>query len=163
MKIVAKYQIKGGERYLKENCPRELEEIYEVIQSVDAEKCLNKVSKEKTMKGRVLYNPRCLNKFFKDEFTKRGWSSVKVQCIYEDTYYLPSYKPLKIIDNAYREMDYVKNRIGVEVQFGKYAFMVYNVSAKMTIFHNLDIIDAGVEIVPVKEMQDMMSTGVSFF
>jgi hypothetical protein len=33
----------------------------------------------------------------------------------------------------------------------------------MTIFHNLDIIDAGVEIVPVKEMQDMMSTGVSFF
>lgn len=37
-------------------------------------------------------------------------------------------------------MDFVKERIGVEVQFGKYSFMVYNVCAKMTIFHNLDLI-----------------------
>jgi hypothetical protein len=31
-------------------------------------------------------------------------------------------------------MDFVKEHLGVEVQFGKYAFMVYNVCAKMTIF-----------------------------
>lgn len=60
-------------------------------------------------------------------------------------------------------MDFVKNRLGVEVQFGKYAFMVYNVCAKMTIFHNLGFIDAGVEIVPVKAFADQMSTGVSYF
>jgi len=60
-------------------------------------------------------------------------------------------------------MDFVKNRVGVEVQFGKYAFMVYNVCAKMTIFHRLDIIDVGIEIVPVKDFADEMSTGVSFF
>lgn len=60
-------------------------------------------------------------------------------------------------------MDFVKNRLGVEIQFGKYAFMVYNVAAKMTIFHNRDIIDAGVEIVPIKEFADGMSTGVSYF
>ncbi len=41
-------------------------------------------------------------------------------------------------------MDFVKNRLGVEVQFGKYSFMVYNVCAKMTIFNK-------------------MSTGVSYF
>lgn len=34
---------------------------------------------------------------------------------------------------AFRDMDFVKERLGVEVQFGKYAFMVYNVCAKMTI------------------------------
>ena len=32
-------------------------------------------------------------------------------------------------------MDFVKNKLGIEVQFGKYAFMVYNVYAKITIFH----------------------------
>ncbi len=41
--------------------------------------------------------------------------------------------------------------------------MVYNVCAKMTIFHNADLIDVGVEIVPLKELADEMSTGVSYF
>lgn len=66
-------------------------------------------------------------------------------------------------NGAFREMDFVKNRLGVEVQFGKYAFMAYNVSAKMTIFHNHNIIDAGIEIVPMKNMAEQMSSGVSYF
>ena len=49
------------------------------------------------------------------------------------------------------------------MQFGKYAFMVYNVCAKMTIFHKLDVIDIGIEIVPVKQFAAEMSTGVSYF
>lgn len=57
----------------------------------------------------------------------------------------------------------MKNRLGVEVQFGKYAFMVYNVCAKMTIFHNMGIIQAGIEVVPLKALADEMSTGVSYF
>jgi len=60
-------------------------------------------------------------------------------------------------------MDFLKNKLGVEVQFGKYAFMVYNVCAKMTIFNKLKFIDAGIEIVPIKEFADQMSTGVSYF
>ena len=60
-------------------------------------------------------------------------------------------------------MDFVKSKLGVEVQFGKYAFMVYNVCAKMTIFRNLGIIDAGIEIVLMKSLADEMSTGVSYF
>jgi hypothetical protein len=65
-------------------------------------------------------------------------------------------------NGAFREMDFVKNRPGVEVQFGKYAFMAYNVSAKMTMFHNHNVIDAGVQIVPMKNMADQMSSGVSY-
>ncbi len=63
----------------------------------------------------------------------------------------------------YRDMDFVKEKLGIEVQFGKYAFMVYNVCAKMTIFRNFGHIEAGVEIVPVKELAEQMSTGVSYF
>lgn len=64
---------------------------------------------------------------------------------------------------GFREMDAVKEKVGIEVQFGKYAFMVYNVCAKMTIFHKHGIIDHGIEIVPVKSLQRDMSTGVAFF
>lgn len=64
---------------------------------------------------------------------------------------------------GYREMDFIKDALGVEVQFGKYSFMVYNVAAKMTIFRNLGHIDAGVEIVPVKRFAAEMSSGVSYF
>ncbi|MBI5081974.1 MAG: restriction endonuclease, partial [Chloroflexi bacterium] len=53
--------------------------------------------------------------------------------------------------------------VGVEIQFGKYSFMVYNVCAKMTIFHNMDIIDVGIEVVPMKDFADEMSSGVSYF
>lgn len=49
------------------------------------------------------------------------------------------------------------------MQFGKYAFMVYNVCAKMTIFRNLGHIKTGIEIVPVKSLAEQMSTGVSYF
>ena len=63
----------------------------------------------------------------------------------------------------YRDMDFVKENLGVELQFGKYAFMVYNVCAKMTIFNKLGFIDAGVEIVPIKQFARSMSTGVSYF
>ena len=64
---------------------------------------------------------------------------------------------------AFREMDFIKDNLGIEVQFGKYAFMVYNVCAKMTIFHNLGHINHGIEIVPVKAFANEMSTGVSYF
>ncbi len=33
----------------------------------------------------------------------------------------------------------------------------------MTIFNNLKHIDAGIEVVPIKEFADHMSTGVSYF
>ena len=65
----------------------------------------------------------------------------------------------------FREMDFVKTlgTVGVELQLDKYAFMVYNVCAKMTIFHNLQVINAGIEIVPVKHLADEMSSDVSYF
>jgi len=86
-----------------------------------------------------------------------------VACEYPTQYYTDDYQLGNSFSGAFREMDFVKNRMGVEVQFGKYAFMVYNVCAKMTIFHKLDVIDVGIEVVPVKEFANEMSTGVSYF
>ena len=49
----------------------------------------------------------------------------------------------------------------VEVQFGKYAFMFYDM-AKFQYFFNENKADVGVEIVPCHAMQSQMSTGVSY-
>lgn len=162
MRIVAKYSIKNADKILEEKFPEEFKEIIKVINSVNATDHMNKVSKEKTRKGRMLFSPVNINKAIKSEFLEKNWAPVKVQSKYSESHYVSGYEP-KSVEHAYREMDFVKNKVGVEVQFGKYAFMVYNVSAKMTIFKNLNHIKIGVEIVPVKEMQIKMSTGVSFF
>lgn len=60
-------------------------------------------------------------------------------------------------------MDGVKNRVGLEIQFGKYAFMGYDIFSKMIIFKNLNVIDCGIEIVLAQEMVNCMSIGVSAF
>lgn len=115
------------------------------------------------MPGKKLYNPKALNRTFKGEFRRHGWRTIRTRCEYAEKYYIRGYEPASTSKGAFREMDFVKEKLGVEVQFGKYAFMVYNVCAKMTIFRNLGFIDAGIEVVPTKQFADKMSTGVSYF
>lgn len=98
----------------------------------------------------MLFNPKALNKAFKNEFAKFNWKDQRVPCEYPTQFYSPDYKPAKLNKGAFREMDFVKEKLGIEVQFGKYAFMVYNVCAKMTIVNKLGFIDAGIEIVPIE-------------
>ena len=101
---------------------------------------------EKTMVGKMLYSPSSLNKAFKAKFDQKDWLRKRVSCDYQDyDYYTAGYAPPISASKPYREIDFLKNKVGVEVQFGKYAFMVYNVCAKMTIFHNLEFIDVGIE------------------
>ncbi|MEM3554917.1 MAG: BglII/BstYI family type II restriction endonuclease [Candidatus Micrarchaeaceae archaeon] len=163
MVIAGLYSFNKGREVVEDWFPSEWQEIGEIIASIRATDHKTKVSRERTMRGRMLYNPRSMNSAFRKAFETRGWKKRKVRCEYSTQYYCHGYAPILPLRGAFREIDFVKNRVGVEVQFGKYAFMVYNVCAKMTIFHRLDIIDVGVEIVPVKELADEMSTGVSYF
>lgn len=50
---------------------------------------------------------------------------------------------------------------GVEVQFGKYAFMFYDM-VKFQYFFNENKADVGVEIVPSHALSKEMSSGVSY-
>ena len=162
MIIAAEYSFNGGDG-IRETYPHLLTELEEIITGVDASSLMNKVSEEVTMRGRILYSPGSLNKAFERGFLYRGWQKKRVQCHYPTNYYRSDYMPKGLNRGAFREMDFLKQRLGVEIQFGKYAFMVYNVCAKMTIFSNMGHIDAGIEIVPVKAFADDMSTGDSYF
>lgn len=164
MKIVARYSIKGAESLFQQeerwrNAYREIENI---IESVDCNDCLTKISQEKGRKGVLLYDPKALNQAYARKFTKLGWKHIRVSCEYSKEFYVEGYQPKNEL-KGFREMDFVKDEVGVEVQFGKYAFMAYNVCAKMTIFEKLGYIKIGVEIVPVKDMASQMPSGISSF
>lgn len=163
MKVAGIYSFNKGQETVQKRYPHLQKEINLVISTIDSARCKVKVSKEKTMPGKILFDPKAINKEFKAAFTKHGWSPVRVQCDYPKKYFVSDYHVRSYNRGAFREMDFVKENLGVEVQFGKYAFMVYNVCAKMTIFHNLKHIDTGIEIVPVKAFADEMSTGVSYY
>ena len=163
MNVAGEFSFNNGATYLARKHQNLLDEVYRVILRVNAAPCKTKTSKEKTMPGKMLYSPFALNRSFKAKFQSRGWTNCKVPCEYPTKFYKPGYKATPLSKGAFRDMDFVKNQLGVEVQFGKYAFMVYNVCAKMTIFRNLGHIDSGVEIVPIKKFADEMSTGVSYF
>lgn len=51
----------------------------------------------------------------------------------------------------------------MEVQFGKYAFVAYDLFVKHMAFYVGDKIDVGVEILPMKVLQREMSSGPSYY
>lgn len=163
MRIAGYYSFNDGADIIRAEQPALLAEVETAIRTIDDTRCRTKVSKEKGMVGRRLYAPKELNKAFKAQLKPLGWNPVRHNCDYSTKHYASDYDPRSLHAGAYREMDFVKERLGLEVQFGKYSFMVYNVAAKMTIFSNLDYIDRGIEIVPVKALAEEMSSGVSYF
>ena len=177
MKISKKYSHLNGEEYLIVHHPKLLKEILDVIKLVDAEKCKTKISKEKTRMGEKLYSPKELNKIFKEEFEKRGWKEHKIKYymtdnerIARETMSLDSKEQKRIIDensliayNGQNQTDFVKDKIAIEIQFGKYAFISYDLFVKHMAFYARNEINVGIEILPVKEMQKQMSSGIGSY
>lgn len=163
MIIAGKYSFNDGELVIERKYPRLLSEVQEIVAMVNADRHKRKISREKTMPGKRLYSPVSLNRAFKKQFESRGWKEHRIECEYQTKHYIPGYRPRRPGRGAFRSMDFVKQKLGVEVQFGKYAFMVYNVCAKMTIFQKAGVVDAGIEIVPMNSLTYEMSSGVSYF
>ncbi len=65
--------------------------------------------------------------------------------------------------SSYNQTDFVKDRVAIEVQFGKYAFVAYDLFAKHLAFYVRDQIDVGVEILPMKSLQAEMSSGPGYY
>lgn len=64
---------------------------------------------------------------------------------------------------SYNQTDFVKDRIAIEVQFGKYAFVAYDLFVKHLAFYIGDHIDVGIEILPMRSLKSQMSSGVSYY
>jgi hypothetical protein len=153
MKVVYEYSHLGGSEILHQRYPEHEREIYDVISLVKGNR--SKISKEKTKKGKKLYSPIDMNKQFENAFKARGYNELR------DTYTIsiPNYH--LEVPGAYKQIDFVRNKVLVEVQFGKYAFMFYDM-AKFQYFFNENKADVGIEIVPCHGLHKEMSSGVSY-
>lgn len=154
MDIVYTYSHLGGEEILLVRHNELHKEINKVIKDIP-NPGRNKVSRERTMKGKNLYAPKQLNKMFKKSFHGLGWKELKDYYDIE----IPNYP--HIIHRAYKQCDFFKDPVLIEVQFGKYAFMFYDL-AKFQYFFNRGMIKLGVEIVPCHFLMKQMSSGVSY-
>ncbi len=152
-------------------------EIESVISSVDADSCKTKISQEKTMMGKLLYAPQAMNSAFSKEFQNLNWQSQKQplwvtedESVTRSIIRLTEEEQKRTIEKngltpifSYNQTDYVKERIAVEVQFGKYAFVAHDLFVKHMAFYVGDIIDVGVEILPMKSLERNMSSGVPYY
>jgi hypothetical protein len=178
MKIVEKHSHLNGEEYLIVHHQRVYEEIAEVIESVDAERFRTKVSREKTMPGRLLYSPKDLNSEFARLFGERNWESRRYS-YYVTTDFRTSQglfgrsleeqkqmlmeAGVEAPIQSYKQTDFVKENVAIEVQFGKYAFVAYDLFVKHLLFYSGGLINLGIEILPVKAMQQEMSSGIAYY
>ncbi len=177
MQIGAKYSHLNGEEYLFVHKPALWQEVQDVIASVDAAACKTKISKEKTMPGQLLYSPKDMNVAFKEGLESTGWDERRNTFWVTDDEKLlrgiyglsPEEQKQKIQDAghepimSYNQTDFVKDRVAVEVQFGKYAFVAHDLFVKHLSFYVSDIIDVGVEILPMKDLEKEMSSGVPYY
>lgn len=177
MRIVKYYSHLNGYEFIKVHKAKLWTEIEQVIAGVDAKACKTKESKEIRTKGTMFYSPIEMNKAMVTGFNARHWKEQRTQYwVTEDaqlirrTMALSAAEQKKEIEKAgkkpflsYNQTDFVKDRIAVEVQFGKYPFVAYDLFVKHMAFFVGDIIDVGVEILAMKELQEEMSSGVGYY
>lgn len=177
MRIATYYSHLNGLEFLLVHKSALWEEIQSAIGRVDAKRCRTKVSKEARSRDKVLYSPIELNRAVHSNFRQQKWEERRTSYwvtsdarLIRKTMHMPPAQQKEEIAAAgltpiysFNQTDFVKERVAVEVQFGKYAFVAYDLFVKHMAFYVGDVIDVGVEILPMKELQQEMSSGVAYY
>lgn len=177
MRVVERYSHLNGEEFLLVHRPALWAEVLAVIESVDAEACRTKVSREKRLEGKLLYSPVDMNRAMARGFKARDWAERRQNFwvtadarILRGIVGLDADRQREEIERAgqtpiasYNQTDFFKERVAVEVQLGKYSFVAHDLFVKHMAFFVSDVIDVGIEILPMKEMEAEMSSGVAYY
>ena len=129
------------------------------------------------MRDRLLYSPIDMNKAFSKLLRTKNWQESRVsywvtksEKLIRKTLSMPMEEQKKEIELAgetpifsFNQTDFVKDRVAIEVQFGKHPFVAYDLFVKHLAFYIGDRIDVGVEILPMKSLQVQMSSGVAYY
>lgn len=177
MKIAYTYNHLNAKEYLIVNKPKQLEELEECIKSVEANSYL-KISCDKQHIGQVYYNQSSINNKIKELLNANGWFEKKIAyyvtgdeettriIVHMDNQEAQKAEIEKRSLTAYdtsNQVDFVKDKIAVEVQFGKYFSVAYDLHVKHTFFYLRNDIDVGIEIIPTHDMMLQMDTGVAWY
>lgn len=177
MQIVKYYSHLNGWEWLQVRRPGFWTEIEGIIDSIDANCFKTKVSREARMMGELKYSPTELNAEFSRHLSAAGWHDSRVRYWVTDDEKLirqtidePEAEQKRMIEAegktpilSYNQTDFVKDKVAIEVQLGKYPFVAYDVFVKHLAFYVGDKIDCGIEILPMKSMQQEMSSGPGYY
>lgn len=174
MQIESSHSHLNGEECMLVHYQKLWTDIRAVIESVDVETCRVGAFTEKDGQENLLVSPEEINKRFKDGFESRGWqqrgaafwvvrnenllrnvrgmSGYGQRCEPEET----EHEMLRL----YNRTCLFKGRVAVELQFDDYAFTTRKLFSGHLSSYLFDMIDVGIEILPVKELEREMSSGV---
>lgn len=171
------YSHLNGYEYMMVHRKKLWDEIVRAINDIDANQ-YTKLSKAKPSLGKVHYDQKALNKQFEHILFPQDWKSVKtpyyvtgdIKTAREIAGIRDKSEQKRIIESngfeairTNNQVDFVKDRVAVEVQFGKYFSVAYDLHVKHTFFFLRNDIDVGIEIVPTRAMCLKMDTGVAWF
>lgn len=177
MKISNEYNHLNAKEFLIVNKQEQFNQIVESIKSIDANKYL-KISCDVSKLGKVFYSQADINKAIKEKLSDLNWRDRKVNYFVtgdenitrEIINIFDPKEQKKFLDSrsvkyysTFNQIDFQKDRIAVEVQFGKYFSVAYDLHVKHTFFYSRNDIDVGLEIIPTKAMEIHMDTGVPWF
>lgn len=177
MQIVETYSHLNGLEFLLVHKKKLWSEIRKVIEGIDGSACKTKISKESRTAGTVLYSPIQMNACFQSLLRAAGWRESRVsywvtkdaRLIRRTLTMAPDEQKKEILNagaeaiSSYNQTDFVKDRVAIEVQFGKYSFVAFDLFVKHLAFYIGDQIDVGIEILPMKSLSRQMSSGVAYY
>ena len=177
MNMSKTYSHLNGLEYLLVKKPHLWDEIRSVIGQVDVEKCKTQESKERGMVGKLIFSPIKMNASFKTLLDEQSWEDCRD--IFgsrneedagpeSDSFDAPEQKSeIQEVGQtpifSYNQTDFVKDRVAIEIQFGKCECVQYDLFVKHLAFYVKDQIDVGIEILPMKSLQSQMSSGPSYY
>lgn len=177
MEIITYHSHFNGLEHLLVHKPEIWREVEDAVTSVDAEACRKKTAVRGFSNGKASYSTVAMCKAINFAFETLGWASFRTNSwvIEDGNEDLNQEKSLgsdntDVIEEpdlrpiiSYNQTDLIKDKVAVEVQFGKYSFIAYDLFVKHLAFYMGDKIDIGIEILPMKELQKEMSSGVGYY
>lgn len=146
--------------------------IEHAVASMDFAKCFDKDSTEKTKRGRKVLSPIIMNKHFEEVLLPLDYQKLSSDNFYPETFA----DACRLRDIPYEqreeflaregiphtrgsiEGDFFKDGLLLEVQFGKYPFVDWDVDKSVEFFRR-NKIKAACVLVPMRSTQALMSTG----
>jgi hypothetical protein len=177
MKIIHTYSRCNGLEYLLVHKKRLWNEVQRVIRSVDGHALKTAVSKQRMRSGKVLRSPKAMNKAFSELLIAQGWSESRVGCLVTDSERLIRRNLPKSAHEQKAEIlpageksifksnqtGFVKERVAVELRFGKYLFVGCDLFLTHLASYVRDRIDVGIEILAAKSLQSCVSSGSGYY
>ncbi len=174
MRIVEKHSHLNGDAYLYVHHPQILEEIEQVVESVDADECWNGFGNSTHAVGTRTFSAEKVARQFDNKLKDSGWikrtgdfwrtQDSELTKIVSRMHVDMQRRSIKFRGrkpmSARLEIKYVKLGVALQVQLGEPSMVANDLLVTYMNFYASQMIDVGIEIVPVQEFERQMSTNV---